>query len=103
MMFLPNHLIRPRQHIWRNRETNLLRRYQIDNEFKLRWLFHREIGWLRTFENLVYISGSAPVQVENVCPVGHEPTTFHEQCVVVHRRESIFCCVVYEPFHVNSD
>src|SRR5207253_9504499 len=37
---LLNHLIRPRQHIGRNRETDLLRRFQIDDELELRRLLH---------------------------------------------------------------
>ncbi len=33
-----DHLIRPRQHVGRDRQINLLCRFQIDNELELRWL-----------------------------------------------------------------
>ena len=32
---LPNYSVRPRQHVWRNRETDRLGRFEIDDEFKL--------------------------------------------------------------------
>jgi hypothetical protein len=60
MLALFNHLIRPRQHIRRNRQPDLLRRFQIDDELKLRRLLDREIGRLCVVQNLVNISGSAP-------------------------------------------
>ena len=44
-----NHPIRPRQHIWRNREADLLGGFKIDHQLELRRLFDRKIGWLCTF------------------------------------------------------
>ena len=34
------HLIRPRQHVWRNRQADLLGRFQIDDELEFYWLLH---------------------------------------------------------------
>ena len=45
-MFSLNHLIRPRQHVRRNRQADLLGRLQIDDELKLRRLLHWRVGWL---------------------------------------------------------
>ena len=36
-----DHFIRPRQHIRRNRQADLLRRLKIDDELELRRLLHR--------------------------------------------------------------
>jgi hypothetical protein len=51
-----------------------------------------EIGWLGSFQNLVHIRGSAPVQVANVHTVGHKPTGFHVFLKAVHHREPALCC-----------
>jgi hypothetical protein len=44
-----DHSVRSRQHVRRNREAELLRRFQVDDQFKFRRLFDREIGGLSTF------------------------------------------------------
>ena len=59
-------LIRPRQHIRRNRQADLLRCFQIDHELEFRRLLDRKIGGLGAFKNLVHISGGAPVQIVRV-------------------------------------
>jgi hypothetical protein len=44
---LPNYLVRPRQHIGRNCQADLLRRLEIKNKLKLRGAFHRPPAGLR--------------------------------------------------------
>src|SRR3990167_4905063 len=63
--------VRPRQHIWRNRETDLLGRFQIDDEFKLLRLLHWKVSGLSAFQDLVHIRGGAPVQVGTAHAVRH--------------------------------
>ena len=58
---LLNDFIRSRQHVRRNRQADLLRGFQIDDEFELRRLLHGKFGWLGAFENLVYVAGGAAV------------------------------------------
>ena len=53
-----DHPIRPRQHLLRNREANLLRCLEIDDELKLRRLLDRKISGLGAFENFVNIERS---------------------------------------------
>ena len=53
---LLNHFIRPRQHIRRNRQTDLLCRFEIDDELELRRLLHGQVGGLGAFQDLVHIS-----------------------------------------------
>ena len=65
---LLDHLVRPRQHVRWNRQADLLRRFQIDDEFELRRLLDGQIGGLGALENLVDViaarryksAGSAP-------------------------------------------
>jgi hypothetical protein len=57
----PNHLVRPHQHVRRNRQADLLGRFQINDEFKLLRLLHRQIGGLSAFQNLVHIGSGAAV------------------------------------------
>ena len=41
-----DHLVRPRQHVGRNRHADLLGRLQINDELELRRLLDREVGGL---------------------------------------------------------
>jgi hypothetical protein len=43
---LLNDFIRSRQHVGRNRQTDLFGGFEIDHELKLRRLLHGEVGWL---------------------------------------------------------
>ena len=46
---LLNDFVRPRQHVRRNRQADLLRSFQIDDELKFRGLFDGKVGGLRAF------------------------------------------------------
>src|SRR5262249_43006707 len=58
---LPNYLIRSRQHVRRNRESDLLCRFQINAKVELHRLLYRNIGRLRPFENFVHVDSRTPV------------------------------------------
>jgi hypothetical protein len=47
---LLDHLVRPRQHIRRNRQADLLGCFQIDDQLKLRPLFYWNVAWLSALE-----------------------------------------------------
>src|SRR5437762_67003 len=96
-----DHLIRSRQHVQRNRESDLLGRFQVDHELKLRWLLHRQFAGVCTFQDLVYISGSAAVQVVNAHAVAHKPSVFHPLCRVIYRREPALYREVHNLFSVR--
>ena len=57
----PNHSIRPRQEVWRNHQTDLFRRFKIDEKFKLDWLLDWNLRRLCALENFIDISRGAPV------------------------------------------
>jgi hypothetical protein len=71
-----DHLVRSYQHIRRDRQADLFSRFQIDDEFELLRLLHREIGGLGAFKNLVDIRGGAPEQIRSVNAIVHEATGF---------------------------
>jgi hypothetical protein len=56
---LLDHLVRSRQHIWRNRQADLLGGFEIDHKLKFGRLFDGNVGWLSTLENLVHLAGGA--------------------------------------------
>src|SRR5262245_48208878 len=74
------------QHRLRNRQTDLLCCFQIDYQLELRGLLHGQVGGLGSFENPVYEICYAPVNVREVRPVGHEPTSIYIFSVAIHRR-----------------
>ena len=47
-----DHLIRPHQHVRRNRQADLLRGFEIDDELKLRRLLDRQVAGLAPFKIL---------------------------------------------------
>ena len=54
-------LVRSRQHVRRNRQTDLLGGFEVDDEFELGGLLDRKIRGLGAFQDLVHIRGGALV------------------------------------------
>src|SRR4029434_8103524 len=82
---LLNHLIRPRQHVGWNRQSDLLRGLEVDDQLKFLGLLHREIGRLASLQDFVHVSGDAPIQVNIASAIGHTPTKFRILCRVKYR------------------
>src|SRR5262245_63921941 len=72
-----DHLIRPRQNIGRNRESDLLRGFEIDHKLELRRLLDGQIGRLGSFQDLVYVIGYALVTLCDIRTVENEPTDIY--------------------------
>ena len=53
------YLVRPVQNRLRNRQADLLRRLQVDDQLKLHGLLHGEVSRLGAFKDFVHVSGSA--------------------------------------------
>src|SRR6476659_8950820 len=53
-----DHLIGTQQDGFGNRDAEVVRGFKVDHELVARWLFHRQIRWLGTFQNLVCIDGA---------------------------------------------
>ena len=66
-------LIRPRQHLGRNRQADLLGGLEVDDELELRRLLDRQVSGLCTLQDLVHVDRSAPViSFSFVGRIGHE-------------------------------
>ena len=75
----------------RNRQADLLRGFEVDDELELDRLFHRQICWRRAFQNLVHVGRGAPEQVVKARAVAHEPAVFDKlRDRSICRRESVF-------------
>ena len=56
-----DHLIRPRQHVRRNRQADLFGGFEIDDELKPPGLLDRNIGRIGAFQNLIDEEGGAVI------------------------------------------
>src|SRR5215831_18301179 len=75
---------------WRNRQADLLRRLQIDDELKLCRLLDRQVGRLGAFQYFIYISSGPAVQIEQAHDVTQKSTVFHNFTPVIYRRQPVF-------------
>src|SRR5262249_25497394 len=85
-----DHPVRPRQNIRRNRHTDLLCRFEIDDELELHRLFHWQVGRLAPFKNLVHVGGSAPVNVSEIDPISHESAVLDKLPRTIHCGQAKF-------------
>src|SRR5262249_25479763 len=85
-----DHPVRPRQNIRRNRQADLLCRFEIDDELELHRLFHWQVGRLAPFKNLVHVGGSAPVNVSEIDPISHESAVLDKLPRTIHCRQAKF-------------
>jgi hypothetical protein len=63
-----DHLVRPHQHIRRNRKADLLGCFQINHQLKLRRLLDREISGFRPFDNFVNVQSHTLKESERFGP-----------------------------------
>src|SRR6476660_706338 len=87
--FSLNHLIRPLKHAVRNYQTDLFGYFEVDDEFKLRWLLHRQISRFRAFQYLVHVDSRTPIAIIVVCPVRHQTTHVDKLLMCVTSRQPI--------------
>src|SRR5436190_14090041 len=81
-------LIRLRQHVRRNRETNLLCCSHIDDELEFRRLLYGQVSGLPSFQDLIYIGCGTPEHGWIVGRVRHEAPRIHELTVRIYRRKA---------------
>src|SRR5215510_7636420 len=82
-----NHLIRPRQQRWWDRQAESLGSLEVDDELELRRLLDRQVGGFRALEDLVHIGGDAPEHVGEKWRIGHQPPGQHVFLPEVKRRK----------------
>src|SRR5215510_15748063 len=101
--YLSHHLVCSGQHVRWDRQTDLLRGFQIDDELELRRLLHGKIGGLGSLQDLVHICSGTPVQVDNVRAVAHKTPSLYIFWKRVYRREPAFYCEVCNLFSLSVD
>ena len=82
--------VRPRQHVRRDREADLLGGLEIEHQIELDRLLYREIGGFCALENLVDEYRGAAKQVVGICSVGHQAAVFDVIGPWIHGRPAIF-------------
>src|SRR5713101_6927850 len=82
-----NHLIRPPQHRRRDRQAEGLGRLEVDDQLELRRLLDGQVGGLAAFQNLVHVSGGAPIIISKVRSIGHKAPGIDKLPPWVHCRQ----------------
>src|SRR5947208_1319322 len=103
--FLPwsfDDFVRPRQHLWRHGQTDLLRRLQVEHQCELLGLLHRQLRRLGALQDLVHVRGETPVLVHGIRRVGYEPPGLDRFFVVVHRGDPVRDDKVHDAFCVRT-
>ncbi len=90
-------LIRSRQHFGWNRQTDLLRGFQIDHELKPHGLLHWQISRFGSLQNFVHITSRAPIDVSGVHPVKHEAAFIDKLLLEVNGWKPVFTCKLDDP------
>ena len=78
-----DHLIGAGEQCWRDSDTELFCRLEIDHQFILGRRLHREVGRLLALEDAVDIASGAPTMIEEIRPVGDEAAIGDEGAFVI--------------------
>jgi hypothetical protein len=73
---------------WRHLKAERLGGFEVDDKLEFRRLFDRDVGRLRTAQNLVHIVCRAPEQIREVWSIRHQTSRFGELADDVSRRQS---------------
>ena len=92
-----DHLIRPLEHAAWNCQTDLFCRLEVNDEFKLRCLLHRQISRFGAFQDLVHVNSRAPIEVIEVRPIGHETALIDKLLLEVNSRQPVFAGKLDDP------
>src|SRR5438094_2848803 len=97
-----NYVVGSNQDVRRNRQADLLRCFQVDDEFKFRRLLDGKVGWLSSFENFVNEHRDTPIGVDPVNTVRHETPSLSVGSIIVQRRQSNLCRKFYYSFSMRT-
>src|SRR5438132_7793742 len=90
-------LVRSRQHIGRNLETDLLRGLEVDDQLKLHRLLDWKIGGPGALENFIDVAGGSPEQIGEASAIRNEATSVHGLSIIEHRRQAVLYPKIAEP------
>src|ERR1044071_3349130 len=80
--------IRPRQHVCRNREMDLLCRFQVNNQLELCWLFNGQVSGLCALQYFIDIDGRPTEQFVRLRSITHESTVVGKFMLPIHHRQA---------------
>ena len=89
-----DHLIRPYQHVRRNRQTDLLRRLQVNHHLEFHGLLDGKIGGLGALEDSVDEAGRLAAEVQVVDAIRDEATGLGARAEVEEERQAVPGCVL---------
>src|ERR1700730_12465568 len=76
-----DHLVSAGKHTGQDSQAYGFGGFQIDDEFKLSWLFYGRIGRVRAFQYLIDVGGCPAKQIGGICTIGHKCASF---CNLAH-------------------
>ena len=98
-----NHPIRPRQHIGRDREADLLGGFEIYDQFELRWLLNGHFTRICTSYNFVNIDSGAAVHIRKIRSVRREASSFNKLRKSINSWQPVFCRKFHDRRAVSKD
>ena len=81
-----DHLVGAGEQSRRHFEAERIGSREINEEIEFGRLLDRELGWLRSAQNLIDQVGSSAPHVSPVRSIGHQTSHFHRLPYKVHRR-----------------
>src|SRR5262249_26873196 len=96
-----NHLIRPQQQRWRDREAKGLGGLEVDDKLEPRRLLDWEVRRLRALKNPIDVYSCPPIQVPMVRAIRHQPPRQHVFLDVVDRWQAVSCSKGYDSVDVE--
>src|SRR5262245_30961303 len=64
---------------------------EVDDQFELGWLPHRQFGWLFALENSASVNPDLSIRDKRIDSVTHLPASFRKFAEMVHRRHRMAC------------
>src|SRR5215467_14512540 len=86
-----DHLIGGREQRRRHFEAERSRRFEIDDEFDLRWLLDGQVCGLCTLQNFIHVGRCATVLVGDIWSIAYEPAIFDMLAITINRRQAFYC------------
>src|SRR5262249_6874717 len=91
-VFSLDHFVRSCQHVRWNIKADLLRGFEVHDEFEIGPLFDGYVGWLGSLENLVHVNCETAKRIGYVASIAHQPATFTPFRVSVNCWNFAFQC-----------
>src|SRR5690242_7560710 len=87
-----DHPVRPRQHVRRDRQANLLSRFQIDHKIELHRLLDGQVCRFSPVKNAVYKVSTTTIHIRITGPIRHEPSDIHKFLRCIQSRSATAVC-----------